>query len=76
MNHWPTATPLVRKSYPQPLTVVWETEQGPNLTGNRSFVINMTTGDAPALLMWSISSPDDLGGTLQVDLKINTVNPI
>ena len=70
--------PLVRKNYAQALNVKWvldhKTEEGFNISANTESMIDLELNDPPKFFSWSVISPMDIGGTLQVDVKFDKVN--
>ena len=71
-----TAVKLVRKSVVQPLSAKWVLDQSKedgNITANVESFLDLESGNIPTFLSWTILSPTDVGGTLQVDIKFNKV---
>lgn len=71
-----SAVKLVRKSYVQPLSAKWVLDQSKedgNITANTESILDLESSDIPSFLSWTILSPSDVGGTLQVDIKFNKV---
>lgn len=69
------AVGLVRKSYVQPLTVKWvrDHDDNGNLTNYSEFPVQLNPIDPPVFLTWVVEAPLDVGGTLQIDLKLAKV---
>jgi hypothetical protein len=71
-----TAAKLVRKNYVQPLSAKWVLDHSKgddNISANTESILDLKSSDIPTFLSWSILSPTDIGGTLQVDIKFNQV---
>ncbi|XP_046643981.1 transmembrane protein 8B-like [Daphnia pulicaria] len=69
-----TAAKLVRKNYVQPLSAKWVLDHSKgddNISANTESILDLKSSDIPTFLSWSILSPTDIGGTLQVDIKFN-----
>lgn len=68
---------LVRKNSVQPLSAKWVLADPINGDGNISAStdsnINLGPTNLPTNLAWTVVSPIDVGGTLQVDIKFNKV---
>lgn len=67
---------LVRKNYVQPLNAKWvldESNGDGNISASTDFMLHLQPSDPPTLLSWTILSPTDLGGTLQIDIKFDKV---
>ena len=73
------ATQLARKNYVQPLNAKWVIDQSngdSNISANTDFMVDLQSSGPSTLLSWTILSPIDLGGTLQIDLKFNKVQNV
>ncbi len=71
-----TSVKLVRKSFVQPLSAKWVLDQSKedgNITANVESILDLESGNIPTFISWTILSPTDVGGTLQVDIKFNKV---
>ena len=71
-----TTTELMRKNYVQPLTVKWVTFNSAidsNVSANVNFNVSLHPAAPPVYFSLSISSPTDVGGTLQIELKLEKV---
>ena len=60
----------MRKNYPQPLSVKWQRSNS-NLSASASMLIDVKSN--PDVFTWTIMSPIDLGGTLQVEVQLTQV---
>lgn len=66
----------MRKNYVQPLTVKWVTFNSAidsNVSANVNFNVSLHPAAPPVYFSLSISSPTDVGGTLQIELKLEKV---
>ena len=73
------ATQLARKNYVQPLNAKWVIDQSngdSNISANTDFMVDLQPSGPSTMLSWTILSPIDLGGTLQIDLKFNKVQNV
>lgn len=66
---------LKKKSYVQPLTSKWVTHDSidSNVSSQVDFSVTLHADDPPVYFTWSIDSPTDVGGTLQIELKLEKV---
>ena len=66
----------MRKNYVQPLTAKWTTFDNAidsNVSANVNFNVSLHPAASPIYFSLSISSPTDVGGTLQIELKLDKV---
>lgn len=66
---------LVRKNYVQALSAKWVVDQSidGNISASSDSNIDLGPSDLPTYFTWTVLSPIDVGGTLQVDIKFNKV---
>jgi len=72
----PATIELMRKNYVQPLTAKWTTFDNSidsNVSANVNFNVSFHPAAPPIFFSLSISSPTDVGGTLQIELKLEKV---
>lgn len=70
----PATIELMRKNYVQPLTAKWTTFDNAidsNVSANVNFNVSLHPAASPIYFSLSISSPTDVGGTLQIELKLD-----
>ncbi len=70
------AIQLVKKNYVQPLNTKWVLDKSNgdgNISASTDFMLHLQPSDPSTLLSWTIQSPTDLGGTLQIDIKFDKV---
>ena len=73
----PSAIELMRKNYVQPLTAKWtifDSSIDSNVSANVNFNVSLHPAAPPIYYSLSISSPTDVGGTLQIELKLEKVH--